>query len=147
MVLFQIQQCAWESTFWPCLFIDILCNLWESFFSGWPSTASIITNLLSLHQNSGILIRSEGWFLAKCRKQPLPRQRCIPKTLLSILTATSSLRCTAEALFWAFIETNRIFPRLPFGIVAYASTLSLDNLCRNSCIPGSMACDHSDKDM
>ena len=23
----------------------------------------------------------------------------------------------------------------------------LDNLCRNSCIPGSMACDHSDKDM
>ena len=27
-----------------------------------------------------------------------------------------------------------VFPRLPFGIVAYAFTLILDNLCRNSCI-------------
>ena len=27
-----------------------------------------------------------------------------------------------------------VFPRLPFGIVAYAFTLFLDNLCRNSCM-------------
>ena len=36
---------------------------------------------------------------------------------------------------WAFIEIYWVFPRLPFGIVAYAFTLCLNNLCRNSCIP------------
>ena len=33
-----------------------------------------------------------------------------------------------------FIEADLVFPRLPFGIVAFAFTLLLDNLCRNSCI-------------
>ena len=31
-VPFQIQQYVWKSTFWTCLFVDILCNFWESFF-------------------------------------------------------------------------------------------------------------------
>ena len=35
--------------------------------------------------------------------------------------------------FWALIEIYWVFPRLSFGIVAYAFTLFLDNLCRNSC--------------
>ena len=35
-------------------------------------------------------------------------------------------------LFYSKIDW--VFPRLPFGIVAYAFTLFLDNLCRNSCI-------------
>ena len=40
-------------------------------------------------------------------------------------------------LFYSILfysEINWVFPRLPFGIVAYAFTLFLDNLCRNSCI-------------
>ena len=82
---------------------------------------------LSLRQNSGILIRRKEWLLAKCTKQPRPRQRCISKTLSSLLPTTSNLCCMAEALFSAFIETNRMFPRLPFVFVAYASTLSLAN--------------------
>ena len=34
-----------------------------------------------------------------------------------------------------YIQIYLVFPRLPFGIVVYAFTLFLDNLCRNSCIP------------
>ena len=37
-------------------------------------------------------------------------------------------------LLSVFIKIYWVFPRLPFGIVAYAFTLFLDNLCRNSCI-------------
>ena len=33
-----------------------------------------------------------------------------------------------------FIKIYCVFPRLPFGIVTYAFTLFLGNLCRNSCI-------------
>ena len=36
--------------------------------------------------------------------------------------------------FNMFIKIYLVFPRPPFGIVAYAFMLFLDNLCRNSCI-------------
>ena len=36
--------------------------------------------------------------------------------------------------FWAFIEIYLLFLWLPFGIIAYAVTRYLNNLCRNSCI-------------
>ena len=45
-------------------------------------------------------------------------------------------RMDSELLTCLF-KIYRVFPRLPFGIVAYAFTLFLDNLCRNSCIPES----------
>ena len=33
-------------------------------------------------------------------------------------------------------KAKLLLPTIPIGIVAYAFTLSLDNLCRNSCILG-----------
>ena len=61
--------------------------------------------------------------------QPPAMQGGAMNTCLHVLKETmdSELLTCLFKIYW-------VFPRLPFGIVAYAFTLSMGNLCRNSCI-------------